>query len=390
MFERTLKPILLHAASSFRVLLLTGPRQSGKTTLLRTLFPDFQYLSLESPDRLEQIKSDPRGVLNQATLWLIDEAQTYPELFSYIQEYVDDPNKNYRFILSGSQNFLLAEKVSQSLAGRVAILELLPLSYSEFATHPHLEPLPLWHYLFKGSYPRPYQEKIDTYLWYESYLRTYLERDVRQLINVKDLSKFQLFLRLCAGRHGQLINLNSMSNDCGVSQTTLTQWLSILEQSYVLFRLQPYFKNFNKRLVKTPKLYFYDTALVCHLLNIDSAEHLSLHSARGAIFEGFVITETIKHFLNQGKRAPVFFWRDHAGLELDLLIELGNSLTAIEIKSSETYTSELLKGLKKWIQIASNAHIKSALIYAGADSMTTEKINIVPWQKTDDYLLKGK
>ena len=386
MFVRHLQSILSKCALSFPVTLLTGPRQSGKTTLLRQLFPSYQYISLESPDKLLQIISDPRGVLNQASHWLIDEAQVYPQLFSYIQEYVDDPSKNYRFILSGSQNFLLAEKVSQSLAGRVAVLELLPLSYCEYISHPDLPPLNLWQYLFQGSYPRPYQEKLDTYLWYESYLRTYLERDVRQLINVKDLSKFQLFLKLCAGRHGQLLNLNAMSNDCGVSQTTLTHWLSILEQSYVLFRLTPYYQNFNKRLVKTSKLYFYDTALVCHLLGIDSAEHLTLHSARGALFEGFIITEVMKHFLNQGKRAPVFFWRDYAGLEVDLLIESVNGLTAIEIKSSETYTPDLLKVLKKWSHTSGDAQHRSALVYAGTETLRTDAIDILPWHYIDRYL----
>lgn len=385
MFVRHLQPILSKCALSFPVSLLTGPRQSGKTTLLRHLFPEYKYISLESPDLLQQMISDPRGVLNQASHWLIDEAQVYPPLFSYIQEYVDDPNKNHRFILSGSQNFLLAEKVSQSLAGRVAILELLPLSYAEYLSHPNLAPLNLWQFLFQGSYPRPYQEKLDTYLWYESYLRTYLERDVRQLINVKDLSKFQLFLKLCAGRHGQMVNLNAMSNDCGVSQTTLTHWLSILEQSYVLFRLQPYYKNINKRLVKAAKLYFYDTALVCHLLGIENATHLMLHSARGAIFEGFVITEVIKHFINQGKRAPVFFWRDYAGLEIDLLVETVKGLTAIEIKSSETYTPELLKVLKRWSQTYAETTQRSALVYAGTETLSTSAIDVLSWRTIDHY-----
>lgn len=385
MFIRDLQPVVLNAATSLPVTLLTGPRQSGKTTLLRQLFPEYRYLSLESPDRLQQISADPRGVLNQTTQWLIDEAQVYPALFSYIQEYVDDPSKNYRFILSGSQNFLLAEKVSQSLAGRVAILELLPLSHAEFLSHPHMAPLGVWQYLFQGSYPRPYQENIDTYLWYESYLRTYLERDVRQLINVKDLSKFQLFLKLCAGRHGQLLNLNSLSTDCGVSQTTLTHWLSILEQSYVVFRLQPYYKNLNKRLVKTSKLYFYDAALVCHLLGIDSAEHLELHSARGAIFEGFVITEVMKQFVHKGRRPALFFYRDHGGFEIDLLIESGSGLSVMEIKSSQTYTPELLKALKKWQQTATEAPLKSALVYAGIETLRTDQHDLLPWAQIAGY-----
>lgn len=381
MFKRTISDTLLKAAKNFPITVLTGPRQSGKTTLLKELFPKYSYINLEAPDVLLRIQADPRGFLegNQSS-WIIDEAQNYPELFSYIQEYVDKHPQPGRYILSGSQNFLLVEKVSQTLAGRAAILELLPLTYEEYLTDPVANKMSAWEYLFHGSYPRPYHEHLDIHLWYSSYIRTYLERDVRSLINVKDLTKFQLFLKLCAGWHGQLLNLNSIAQNCGISQTTATEWLSILETSYIVFRLRPYYRNFKKRLVKTPKLYFYDTAIVCMLLGIESVEHLKLHASRGAIFEGFVLTEIIKNYVNKGKIAPLYFWRDHQGNEVDALLEKGENLVAIEIKSEVTYSTDFLSGLKNWQKISGSTK-DNYLIYAGNESFKQSGFQIFAWNQ---------
>lgn len=381
LFRRNIEQTLKKTVRQYPVTVLTGPRQSGKTTLLKLLFPDYRYISLESPDHLLRVQSDPRGFLESSDgPWIIDEAQNYPELFSYLQEYVDRANRPGQFILSGSQNFLLAEKISQSLAGRSAVLELLPLSYSEYQSSDTAKPMSLWEYLFHGSYPRPYYEQLETELWYNSYIRTYLERDVRSLINIRDLSRFQLFLKLCAGRHGQLLNLSALAQESGVSQSTATQWISLLESSYIVFRLQPYFRNFNKRLVKTPKLYFYDSAICCMLLGIQSPENLELHSQRGAIFEGFVLAEIIKNYSARGKVAPLYFWRDHAGMEIDCLLEEGNKLHAIEVKSGMTITGDSMSALTRWPDIVGEHAGKRWLVYGGKEQYTQNKISVLPWE----------
>lgn len=380
-FTRTIEPTLIKAVSSFPVVVLTGPRQSGKTTVLKNLFPDHTYVSLESPDQLLNAQADPRGFLGSAQKWIIDEAQNFPSIFSYIQEIVDKSPKPGMFILSGSQNFLLAEHISQTLAGRAAVLELLGLTHSEYLSHPGMKKRSVWDYIFHGSYPRPYHEGLDFGLWYQSYIRTYIERDVRSLINIRDLSTFQVFIKLCAGRHGQLLNLSSLAQDCGISQTTASDWLSILEASYIVFRLRPHFRNFNKRLVKTPKLYFYDSALACMALSIENPEHLLKHASRGAIFEGFVIAEIIKLYWAQGKTAPVYFWRDHLGTEVDVVIEKGESLLPIEIKSTETFMPALLDSLKKWSNISGEPLSNATSIYAGGQKFVNHGISVLPWNE---------
>jgi uncharacterized protein len=387
MFERTLAPILLKFAKSFPVTLLTGPRQSGKTTLLKHLFPLYGYVNLEAPDTLLRIQSDPRAFLAiEDQHWIIDEAQHFPQLFSYLQEDIDRRMKPGRFILSGSQNFLLNEKISQTLAGRVAILELYPLSYKEYLTNPEVKAAKLWNFLYHGGYPRPYQEHLDPSMWYSSYIRTYLERDVRSLIQVRDLATFQLFLKLCAGRHGQLLNLNALANDCGITQTTATHWLNLLEASYVVFRLRPHYQNFSKRLIKTPKLYFYDTAIVCHLLGIQSAEHLQIHAQRGAIFEGFVLAEIIKFYAAYGKAAPLYFWRDHLGTEVDALLEKGEHLIPIEIKSTATFNGKILTELEKWRTLAKEKAKEAFLVYGGTEGFPYQGVGVVPWDKCFELL----
>lgn len=390
MFHRAIGSALLAASQSFPAILLTGPRQSGKTTLLKMLFPEYDYINLEAPDTLLRLKSDPRGFLtSDKKYWIIDEAQNFPALFSYLQEAIDNKPMKGRFILSGSQNFLLNEKISQTLAGRVAIFELLPLSYQEYSSNPELPPLSLWSYLYQGGYPRPYHEHLNPSVWYNSYIRTYLERDVRSLLNVRDLSLFQLFLKLCAGRHAQLLNLNSLANECGISQTTAMHWLSILEASYIIFLLKPHHQNFNKRLVKTKKLYFYDSAIVCHLLGIESAEHLKMHSHRGAIFEGFILAEILKFYYAQGKIPPLYFWRDHLGIEVDALLEKENKLIAIEIKSTTTFTPDILTELNKWQKIVGTSLKESFLVYGGDENFQYEKINVISWSRCAKMLEKN-
>ncbi len=386
MFNRLLTPTLKKAVQSFPVTALTGPRQSGKTTLLQSTFPDYHYVSLESPDKLLQIQDDPRGFLTQTSKpWIIDEAQRFPPLFSYIQEYADTQKKAGHFILSGSQNFLLSQHISQTLAGRVAILELLPLSYQEFKP---FKSVSLWQYLFHGSYPRPYQENLDTDLWFNAYVRTYLERDVRDIIYIKDLSQFQLFLRLCAGQHGQQLNLTTLAQACGISQTTANTWLNILEASYIVFKLRPYFNNFKKRLVKTPKLYFYDSGIVCRLLGLQSPEQLLIHSSRGAIFEGFIISEIVKAFFAKGKTAPIYYWRDHSGHEVDLLVDYGGKLLAFEMKSTMTLTKDLVKGLQQWHAISELPHECGHIVYAGDEKLKFKEWSILPWQYDFKHLFE--
>jgi predicted AAA+ superfamily ATPase len=384
MFERAILKVVQERLKQFPVAVLTGPRQSGKTTLLRTCFSDYDYINLESPATLEQLRLDPKSWLSRdySSGVIIDEAQKYPDLFSYVQVISDEKNKKGNFILSGSQNFLLSQHITQSLAGRAAILELLPLSYKEYMTNPTLGQLDVWEWLYHGGYPRPYQDEIPIDVWMDSYIQTYLERDVRDLLAIHNLEIFKRFLKLCAGRHGQILNINQLAIDAGVSHTTAKQWLSILESSYILFQLPPYYNNFSKRLIKSPKLYFYDSGLVSHLLGVQSAEHLSIHSARGAIFEGHVMSEIKKYFVNLGKSQALYYWRDNNGLEVDCLIEVGDELLAIEIKSTATYRTDLLKALFKWGQSIEQKH-KLALIYTGESFADNTKASLVSWREID-------
>ena len=314
--------------------------------MLKHIFPDYQYISLERPDVLERLQEDPLCFFQDSSKkWIIDEAQRFPALFSYLQDQVDQTPLPGRFILSGSENFLLSHHINQTLAGRAIILELLPLTYQEYRSYPALPSLDVWKFLFYGGYPRPYHEKMDHHLWMGNYIRAYVERDVRDLLHVKDLAKFTTFLKLCAGRHGQLLNMSALAIDAGISQTTATEWLSVLEASYILFRHKPFYKNFSKRLIKTPKLFFYDTGLVCYLLGIEGPQHLAIHSQRGSIFEGFVITEFIKHQLSTGAPSDFYFWRDHQGLEIDLLKEKGNSNSPLKSNRLRLFIKSIWKRL---------------------------------------------
>jgi predicted AAA+ superfamily ATPase len=332
-------------AQQFKAVAIIGPRQSGKTTLAKYVFPEKAYVNFENPDTRLFATEDPRGFLsNYPDGAIFDEAQRVPALFSYLQQILDESLTNGLFIITGSNNFLLQESISQSLAGRVAYLTLLPLTLEEIGTqHTTCNEL-----LVRGAYPGLYKEAIDPNTWYANYIRTYIERDVRLVKNINNLLTFERFVRLCAGRVGQLLNMQSLAIEVGVDAKTINTWMGILEMTFVAFRLQPYHKNFNKRLVKMPKLYFYDTGLAAALLGIENSQQLELNSFRSALFENFVILDLIKQRFNQAKASNLFFWRDSAGNELDILIDQTERLIPVEIKSGQTVTPAFFKGLNYW------------------------------------------
>jgi len=361
-FDRLIKHKALVLLQKFPFLVITGPRQSGKTTFSRKLKPDYTYVNLELPHEREFAQSDPLGFLRTYQNGVIlDEVQWVPELFSYLQVVTDERNRPGEYILTGSQNFLLSHQISQSLAGRVAILNLLPFSYREIS---EIVSQITWEELvLNGGYPRKYLFDIAPQDFYPNYIQTYIERDVRQLLNVKDLGNFQKFLQLLAGRAGQLFNQSNFSNELGIDQKTVHSWLSVLESSFIAFRLPSYYKNFNKRILKTPKVYFYDTGVLCSLLGIRKVEDMKVHFARGALFENFVVLEILKKELNAGNLASLYYWRDNHQNEVDLLQEKDGKLIAYEIKSSETYHSDFMKGLKYFKKIAPDTNL--SLVYAG-------------------------
>jgi predicted AAA+ superfamily ATPase len=332
-------------AQQFKAVAIIGPRQSGKTTLAKYVFPEKAYVNFENPDTRLFATEDPRGFLsNYPDGAIFDEAQRVPALFSYLQQILDESLTNGLFIITGSNNFLLQESISQSLAGRVAYLTLLPLTLEEIGTqHTTCNEL-----LVRGAYPGLYKEAIDPNTWYANYISTYIERDVRLVKNINNLLTFERFVRLCAGRVGQLLNMQSLAIEVGVDAKTINTWMGILEMTFVAFRLQPYHKNFNKRLVKMPKLYFYDTGLAAALLGIENSQQLELNSFRSALFENFVILDLIKQRFNQAKASNLFFWRDSAGNELDILIDQTERLIPVEIKSGQTVTPAFFKGLNYW------------------------------------------
>ncbi len=384
MIRRHISEKLYYYATKYPVVTLTGPRQSGKSTLLRHLFPDYHYVSLEDPDILLMAGEDPRLFLQQnPDKTIIDEAQRLPELFSYLQSHIDRENREGMYLLSGSQNFLMMERISQTLAGRTAILNLLPFSMKELDGH-ELLPDRADRMLLAGFYPRIYDKGLQPDEFYPFYTRTYLERDVRQVKNITDMQQFTRFLKLCAGRTGQLLNLSSLANDCGITQPTAKAWLSVLETSYVIYLLKPYYKNFNKRLTKSPKLYFLDTGLACSLLGISSEQALSLHHMRGALFESMIISEVIKCFFNEAREPALWFWRDHTGNEIDLLLEESSGLYPVEIKSGLTYSSEYFRGLSYWRKLAPDSISNFTVVYGGDESRQTPKGKLLPWRSVDE------
>lgn len=394
MIERTLTTRLTQAAKRFPVVTVTGPRQSGKTTLVRRAFPTYAYCSLELPDQRAFALEDPRGFLQQFDgPVILDEAQRSPNLFSYLQVMVDERDRPGRFILTGSQNFLLLQTISQSLAGRCAILHLLPLSLAELCGRapvalkqlgrsiPRLAPPPqtLERLLFSGFYPRIHDKRLPPHEWLGAYYQTYLERDVRNVLQVGDLEAFSRFVRLCAGRVGQLVNLSALASDCGITHTTARRWLSVLEASFILFLLRPHHKNWGKRLIKSPKLYFLDTGLLCFLLRITTPQELIHHAARGPIFESFVLSELYKNYVHRGEVPALSFWRDAAGHELDVLIDLGTHLVAGEVKSARTVASDFFEAIAYWRRLMRRPQTPAVLIYAGDQPFRRRKVIVQPW-----------
>ena len=374
--------------SKYPILAVTGPRQSGKTTLLRHLFPDYQYVTLENPDIRERALSDPNGFLNTYSQRVIfDEVQQVPQLFSYLQGKVDNHKQMGQYVLSGSQNFQLLQSITQSLAGRVALFKLMPFSFHELEEGNLLNIH--WHEAaFKGFYPALYDRNIDPTDFYRNYVETYLERDVRQLVNVRDLRQFRLFLKYCAGHVGQMLNLQKIANEVGISQPTAQSWLSVLETSYIVFTMPPYYRNFNKRLVKAPKLYFYDTGVVCYLLEMTRPNDLVNYYQRGAIFENLLIAELNKHQFHTYQKNDFYFWRDSNDIEVDILFEETANLKIAEIKSSETINSSFFNNMQKFSKIAIETALQPFLLYGGSESFEHLSTQVLSWRSVRNFLKK--
>ncbi|MCX5781366.1 MAG: ATP-binding protein [Elusimicrobia bacterium] len=382
MIKRAIESKCIELAKQYPVITITGPRQSGKTTLARKLFPDKPYINFEDPDNRSRAKDDPRGLLKDLPDGAIfDEIQRVPEIPSYLQGIVDEKKKKGMFILTGSQQFEVSQTISQSLAGRTALLKLLPLSYHEISEAGKSGGAGLEEFLLKGFYPQLYKEKIDTLSYYMNYYETYIERDLRQLSQVENLHTFDKFIRMLASRIGQIVNYNSIANDVGVSQPTIRKWLSLLEASYIAFVLPPYFANIGKRLIKTPKIYFYDTGLVSYLLGIENPRALRHHYLRGALFENFVVSEFLKSRFNKGMSSNLLFFRDRTGNEADLVVENALSVDLVEIKSAETYNESLSKGINKVKDMIRKKTRKAYVVYAGEKELSIKGIDYLPWRK---------
>ncbi len=375
MIKRKAESELRALALQYKAVAVVGPRQSGKTTLVRWVFPDKPYVNLENPDIRLFATEDPRAFLsNYPDGAILDEAQRVPTLFSYLQQILDESASTGLFIITGSNNFLLQENISQSLAGRIGYLNLLPLSVEEIADNSIKSDT----LMFKGGYPAIYDQSVDVSKWYSNYIRTYVERDVRMLKNINDLATFERFLRLCAGRVGQLLNMSSLAVETGVDVKTINSWISVLETSFLIFRLQPYHENFNKRVVKMPKMYFYDTGLAISLLGFDSDKYLNLNPFRGQLFENLVVVEFLKRRFNEGKSNNLFFWRDNVGNEVDLLLVNGSKITPVEIKSGQTITNDYFKGIQYWNKVSQTQG--GYLIYGGDSKQSRGNgITVLPY-----------
>jgi predicted AAA+ superfamily ATPase len=393
MIQRTLASRLVTLSGTYPVLFLTGPRQSGKTTLAKATFPEFRYISLEDLQNRQEATEDPRGFLGRlegSRGAILDEIQRTPDLFSYIQAFVD-ARKSGPLILTGSQQFLLSERISQSLAGRAAILELLPFSIAELCARESLTPdglatvdevrerptFGLDEMLFTGLFPPIHDRRLEPTPWLDGYVRTYVERDLRTLATVGDLETFTRFVGLCAGRAGRLLNASSLGADAGVTHSTARRWISILQASYVIDLLRPHFENFSRRLVKTPKLYFIDTGLLCYLLGIRKAEDLHFHPLRGMIFENLVVAELCKLFLHRGERPPLYLWRDSNGREVDVIVDLGVRRIPVEIKAGQTVAGDFLRSLDLYTTLSSGPG--GVLVYGGDETYRRRAHIIRPW-----------
>ncbi|MFH1846267.1 MAG: ATP-binding protein [Candidatus Omnitrophota bacterium] len=373
--HREIEKDLLRLAKSYPIITLTGPRQSGKTTLVKNLFPDKPYVSLEDPDVRRIAINDPRRFLSRFPHGaVLDEVQRAPDIFSYLQTIVDGSDKPGLFILTGSAQFELLNSINQSLAGRTAILRLLPFSSSEIKNI--IDKYTLDQILFTGSYPGIFDKKLKPSEALSFYVNTYIERDARQLLNIKDLNLFNTFLRFCAARTGQILNLSSLGNDCGINHNTSASWLSILEASYLIFRVHPHHNNFSKRLIKAPKIYFYDVGLVSYLLGIHTPEQLETHPLRGYLFETYIVSEIIKSRFNRVQENNLYYFRDNVGNEIDLVLDYGNTVFPIEIKAGTTFAEDMLKGLKYYSKLNKDLTHKPSLIYGGEKSFDYKNYSI--------------
>ncbi|ABE04244.1 AAA family ATPase [Rickettsia bellii] len=380
MYQRFIQGVLEKFSKFYPVLGITGPRQSGKTTLAKILFPHLPYVSLENLDTRIQAQQDLRSFLaNYQNGAIFDEVQHVPELLSYLQGVVDESSQKGRYVITGSQNFSLSHHISQSLSGRIGMVTLLPLSLSELkeAENPLAS-------IFKGGYPLLHNLNMHPLDFYPSYIQTYIERDVRQLKNIENFNRFQTFLKLCAGRIGQIVNFSSLALDCGISHTTARQWLGILEASYIIFFLQPFYKNFNKRLIKMPKLYFYDTGIACTLLGLEKEQQLETHYLKGALYENLVILELLKGRLNLGLPANFYFWKDKSGHEIDFVAEWGGTIKAVEIKFNSTFQPDYVKNLNYFYKLDPN--IESYLVYNGIQEGKFLNTSLIPLKQIDKIL----
>ncbi len=381
--KRSLKSAIEIYRKKYPVITLTGPRQSGKTTFLKGEFPEYRYVNLENPDTRNFATTDPNAFLNLYNKYVIfDEVQRVPALFSYIQALVDESRIMGQFILSGSQNFHLMQNITQSLAGRVAIFRLLPFDFTELKMAGLLD-ADFTVNMHKGFYPAIYDRDIPSKMFYSNYIQTYIERDLSEIIQVRDLKLFRNFISLCAGRAGNVINLNSLANECGISQPTAKSWLSVLESSYIVFQLQPYFSNMNKRVTKSSKLYFYDSGLLCHLLKISDAGSLQLSTHKGNVFENMIVAEYLKASYHQNLLRDFWFWRDSAGHEVDLLWQDDESLNLVEIKATQTIMSDLFKGMSYFENLAPQLVKSKTLVYAGLENQQRSNENVVSWYGLD-------
>jgi hypothetical protein len=380
MVNRVAHQKLLDLAAMFKVVAVTGPRQSGKTSLVKSTFPQKKYVSLENPDTMSFAQSDPRAFLDMYRNGAIfDEIQRVPQLFSFLQEIIDNSTQKGLFILSGSNNFLLQQNISQTLAGRISYLNLLPFTFLETKDY-KTSNISDEALMLKGFYPPIYDQKINSLDWSRNYIRTYVERDVRQIKNISNLSSFQRFIQLLAARTGQELNASELGTSVGLDVKTVQSWIGILESSYIVFLLKPHFHNFNKTIVKRPKIYFYDTALICSLLAIKNEEQLSTHYAKGAIFETMIVSELIKNRANRGENINLYYWRDKTGHEIDVIVDDNQNLLPIEIKSGKTITSDYFKNMRYWLGLSKEK--KGVLLYAGNEiQLRSDGIEVNNWRE---------
>jgi predicted AAA+ superfamily ATPase len=383
MIKRDAEARLKKLGRSFRSVAVIGPRQSGKTTLCRLMFPNKPYVSMENPDVLEFAKADPRGFLAQYKNGaILDEVQRAPHLFSYLQQILDETNKKGLFVLTGSNNFLLQQNITQTLAGRVGYLQLLPLSMGELIEANKFKSNYL-QAIVTGGYPEIIAKKVNPADWYSNYISTYVERDVRLLKNISNVSLFLKFIRLCAGRAGSVLNLNSLANDCGIDQKTATHWMAVLQASFVVYLLRPYHNNYNKRLIKAPKLYFVDTGLACSLAGIENAKQLTNHPFKGNFFENLLVVEALKKRMNVGLQDNLFYWRDKTGNEVDLLAESSTAINAYEVKAGETISTDYFKGLLYYAGVEKKK-TKLYLLYGGKEAQTRSNgVKVHPWNEVE-------